>query len=322
MDGRLLKVGCGQFTVSSNVSHNFQIIKKLIHQSLQQNVKVLFLPEASDYLAQNAGHSYRLSQQTRSKLVEPLLAELNSIYTNGNSGDNKYDQGLFVSIGIHEPDPAGTEKTINKLLWINNQGQIVHHYNKLHLFDVNIKNGPILKESNSVIKGGSILPPFPVNESGYKDFKIGYQICYDIRFPELSLALFKLGANILTFPSAFTVKTGQSHWKVLGKARAIDNQSYVIMAAQCGHHKLVDTDSDSTSLLQKDPVVTRISYGNSLIIDPWGEVLAEGKKYDDDLITDDDGDYYELITAELDLTKLMGYRENMPLLDHRRDDLF
>lgn len=325
MESKLLKVGCGQFTVSSNIAHNWLVIRKLLHKSVALGVKVLFLPEASDYLAQNASHSYRLSQQTERLLIEPLRREISSIYmeatrarasaseeTSEGSGSDE-SSGLFVSIGIHAPDPLG--KTINKLLWIDNKGQIVHSYDKLHLFDVNIKNGPILKESNSVIKGEKILPPFPVSEY-YHQFKVGFSICYDIRFPELSLKLFKLGANILTFPSAFTVKTGKSHWKVLGQTRAIDNQSYVIMAAQCGQHQIVDETSDEGS----DKV--RISYGNSLIIDPWGDILAEGKRFDEDLEEDEEGDYYELIEGELNLDVLMGYRENMPLLEHRRGDIF
>lgn len=296
-----MKVACGQFTVSSNISHNFQIIKKLITKSVQSNVEVLFLPEASDYLAKNAGHSFRLSQKTNELLVKPIQEELKSL----NAKNNK----LSISIGIHEPD-FKNNKTINKLLWIDDEGKIVHEYCKIHLFDVNIKNGPILKESNSVTPGNKILPPFP---SPDPNFNIGFQICYDIRFPELSTLLFKKGANILTFPSAFTVKTGESHWKNLGRTRAIDNQSYVVMAAQCGEHQLIDEDEPNGEEIK------RISYGNSLIIDPWGDVLVEGLKYNDDLPKDEDGDYLELCVADLDYERLTSIRENMPLLNHRRD---
>lgn len=305
-----LRVGCGQFTVSSNVSHNFQIIKKLIHKSIQSKVQVLFLPEASDYLAKNATHSFDLSKLTYDHLVKKIQRELLNIYNNLDSSDPY--RGLFVSIGIHEPDPVNS-KTINKLLWINNMGDLVHEYLKIHLFDINIKNGPILKESDSVTSGNSILSPFEIPVQ--PEFKVGYQICYDIRFPELSTILFKEGANILTFPSAFTVKTGEAHWKTLGKARAIDNQSYVIMAAQCGHHKLTENDSDEN-------ILKRVSYGNSLIIDPWGEIVAQARKWDDELVTDEDGDYYELIVADLDYQRINEVRSNMPLLHHRRSDIY
>lgn len=303
-----LKIACGQFTVSANLTANFRVISKLIHQSVQSDVKVLFLPEASDYLSKNPQHSYKLSCLTKEKIITPICQELNRIYQSIDSSDP--NKGLFLSIGVHEP--GADNKTINKLLWINNKGEVQHEYEKLHLFDVNIKNGPILKESNSVIKGKKILEPFDIPNTPYK---VGSQICYDIRFPELSLKLFKLGANILTFPSAFTVKTGISHWKNLGRTRAIDNQSYVVMAAQCGEHNLVDEEDEGDS-------VKRISYGNSLIIDPWGDIVAEGKLYNDSLPKDEDGDYTELVVGELDYDKIESIRGNMPLLKHRRDDIF
>lgn len=299
----VVKVACGQFTVSSNIPHNLSIIKKLLNKAISQNVKILFLPEASDYLARNANHSFRLSQTTEKLLLDPLCAEIKAL------NQSKHD--ISVSIGIHAPDKSG--KTINRLLWINNEGEIQYIYDKLHLFDVNIKNGPILKESNSVIKGQKILDPFKYSDS---KFNIGYLICYDIRFPEFALKLFKLGANILTYPSAFTVKTGESHWQTLGRTRAMDNQSYVIMAAQCGEHSLVDEQEES------EEITKRLSYGNSLIIDPWGDILAQGKKYNEELVKDEEGDYYELIVADLDYDKIENVRMNMPLLAHRRDDIF
>ncbi|EGV64808.1 Carbon-nitrogen hydrolase [Yamadazyma tenuis] len=308
MDSKL-RIACGQFTVSANVSHNFRVIQKLVRSAVAQNARVLFLPEASDYLSKNPQHSFKLSLTTKDLLLTPLSNELRRIYKASTSDDP--DRGLFVSIGIHEPDVA-SGKTINKLLWLNNQGEVQYAYSKIHLFDVNIKNGPILRESNSVVPGTEVLPPFAVPGTG---FQVGYQICYDIRFPELSLKLFKLGANVLTFPSAFTVKTGEAHWKNLGRTRAIDNQSYVVMAAQCGEHQLVDDDDDGE-------VTKRVSYGNSLIIDPWGEVIGEAKKYDEELTVDADGDYWEVVVADLDIDRVEAIRTNMPLLEHRRDDIF
>lgn len=304
-----LKVGCGQFCASANVSKNFSIIKKLVYKSLNANIKVLFLPEASDYLAKNAQHSFQLSMTSKELLITPLQQEIKKIYDSIESLDN--DKGIFISLGVHEPD-TNSGKTKNKLLWIDNKGDIVHEYQKIHLFDVNIKNGPILKESNSVLPGKSILSPFSISEK-LGDYKVGLQICYDIRFPELSLKLFKMGANILTFPSAFTVKTGESHWQNLGRTRAIDNQSYVIMAAQCGEHRLIDDKDDSGD------VTKRVSYGNSIIIDPWGDIVAQGSKYNDSHSHDEDGDYYEMIEAELDLEFIDKIRTNMPLLSHRSE---
>lgn len=136
-------------------------------------------------------------------------------------------------------------------------------------------NGPILKESNSVEPGNQVLPPFdtPIG-------RLGSAICYDIRFPELALRLRSLGAEVLVFPSAFTVRTGAAHWEILARARAIDTQCYVIMAALTGTH---------------DKAGKRQSYGHSIIVDPWGTVLAQAPDVDTEP---------RIITADIDLSVL------------------
>ena len=141
-----------------------------------------------------------------------------------------------------------------------------------------------MKESNTVEPGNEILPPFPTVVG-----KVGAMICFDLRFPEISLALNRQHAEILLYPSAFTVPTGKAHWLPLLRARAIECQSYVIAAAQVGAHN-----------------EKRISYGHSIIIDPWGEVLAElsGEKKDEP----------ELIFADIDLDRIATVRKEQPLL--------
>lgn len=141
-----------------------------------------------------------------------------------------------------------------------------------------------MKESNIIEPGSSILPPFesPVG-------KIGATICFDLRFPEISLSLKRQGAEILLYPSAFTPKTGKAHWMPLLRARAIECEAYVIAAAQVGAHN-----------------EKRTSYGHSVVIDPWGEVIGElsGEKFDEP----------GLILAEIDLQKVAKTRKEMPLL--------
>jgi predicted amidohydrolase len=186
----------------------------------------------------------------------------------------------------------------NTLLWIDEQGKITQRYQKLHLFDVEIKDGPVLKESSSVERGLRIEDPFDTSLG-----KVGLLICFDLRFPEPALALRHRGAHIITYPSAFTVPTGKAHWETLLRARAIETQSYVVAAAQSGAHNAEKT---------------RRSYGHSMIIDPWGKIVAE-------LGGEEDGrerglDIGEIATAEIDLQYVEKVRREVPLL--RRTDVY
>ncbi|KAK6454359.1 nitrilase superfamily member [Scheffersomyces xylosifermentans] len=298
-----LRVAVGQLCSSSNLSHNARVINKLIHQAVKNQVTVLFLPEASDYISRNAQHSYELAQTTHSQFVSVIQNELRQLKLSD----------FYVAIGIHEPTERADKRVQNNQIWLNSQGEVICRYQKVHLFDVNIKNGPILQESKSVEPGNKIEDPIPVGK-----FSVGLAICYDIRFPELALRLRKLGASIITYPSAFTTKTGEAHWELLGRARAVDSQCFVVMAAQCGEHDIyADKEPEAGEEVKK-----RVSYGESLIIDPWGAVIGRGKKYTDELAADEEGDYYELVWADLDYEKLEGIRKNMPLLEHRRPDVF
>ena len=161
-------------------------------------------------------------------------------------------------------------------------------YNKTHLFDVNIPGSVALNESAYVTPGAVITPPVDTPLG-----KLGLGVCYDLRFPEFSQALTRAGAQILTYPSAFTVKTGMAHWESLLRARAIETQCYVIAAAQTGQH------NDKRS-----------SYGHSMIVDPWGVVLAQC------------GEGVGVATANIDLDYLASVRTNMPVQTHRRADLY
>lgn len=204
-------------------------------------------------------------------------------------------QNIAVSIGVHERT-KDTLKLMNSHILIENSGDILAVYRKIHLFDVNILNGPSLQESSSTIQGSkacfnqaSILPPVDCSVG-----KIGLGICYDLRFPEQSLILRKKGMEIMTYPSAFTVTTGRAHWEILIRSRAIETQSFVVAAAQVGQH-----------------TEKRQSYGNSMIVDPWGTVLATC------------GDAYPVIaSADIDLNVLEKIRAEMPVMGHRRNDLY
>lgn len=197
---------------------------------------------------------------------------------------------LPINVGIHEPATGG-KRVKNTLIWIDEEGVIQQRYQKLHLFDVEIKGGPILRESTSVEPGFSIVPPFPTSLGS-----MGLMICFDLRFPALSARIRDLGAQVLTYPSAFTVPTGKVHWETLLRARAIETQSYVIAAAQVGAHN-----------------EKRLSYGHSMIVDPWGTIIAQAGG-----VEEWKGEP-EISVSEIDLGALENVRREMPL--HPRRDI-
>ncbi|KAF2813265.1 putative nitrilase [Mytilinidion resinicola] len=273
----------GQICSTASMTHNLSQCVTLIQKAASAGAKALFLPEASDYIAPTAAETISLVQPAS---TSPFVLGLRSAARAAS---------LPISVGIHEPSTS-SKRVKNILIWIDANGEIAHRYQKLHLFDVEIKDGPILKESNSVEPGMEIPEPFDSAVG-----KVGSMICFDLRFPEISLALRKRGAQLLLYPSAFTVPTGIAHWSTLLRARAVETQSYVIAAAQCGMH---------------NEAGTRRSYGHSVIVDPWGKVIAElgGAA--------EDGSWKEpeIAVADIDLDYLEKVRREMPLL--RRTDVY
>lgn len=271
-----MRVGIGQLTSTNCLKASGEAAARLIEQAYAAQCKLLFLPEASDYIAGSPDETVKLAvpidESPFFKAVRDALQRF----------------PICVSVGVHEPTQPPSSRVRNTLLWVNSKGNIENRYQKMHLFDADVPNGPILRESKSV-EPGKLFPEL----IEFENLRIGPQICYDIRFPETSLELRKRGANTIVFPSAFTVKTGEAHWRILNQARAIDNQCFVISAAQTGQH-----DKDGK----------RQSYGHSLAIDPWGRVLCESSSSTE-----------ELLIADLDLSSIHSVRENMPLLDQRKD---
>lgn len=180
---------------------------------------------------------------------------------------------------------AGDARVYNTSVVIDSDGEICGVYRKIHLFDVDLPDASLC-ESRTVAPGTELV----VADSSIGP--IGLSICYDVRFPELYRRLAARGARVLLVPSAFTVPTGRDHWEVLLRARAIENQAFVLAAAQYGEHN-----------------TTRRSYGRSLIVDPWGTVLA--------MAADGEG----MALAELEFRRLEDIRARLPALKHRRLDL-
>ncbi len=192
--------------------------------------------------------------------------------------------GLWVHLGSLALRPGGEEtRYVNRTLLIDDTGAIRARYDKLHLFDVDLATGESWRESSAYAPGaGAAVAQTPAG-------KLGLTICYDLRFPDLYRALSDAGAEILAIPAAFTVPTGEAHWHVLLRARAIEAGCFVIAAAQTGTHE------DG-----------RATYGHSLVIDPWGEVLL------------DMGEAPGIGFADIDLARLEEVRSRIPALRHRR----
>ena len=191
---------------------------------------------------------------------------------------------IWVHIGSMPILDDGAEKLANRSIIISPDGAIAARYDKMHLFDVDLASGETWRESSAYVGGEQpVVVQTPLGQ-------MGLAICYDMRFPDLFSAYAKLGVDVLTLPSAFTVPTGEAHWHTLLRARAIESAAFVIAAAQCGVHE----DGRQT-------------YGHSLVVDPWGTILL------------DMGDLPGLACVDLDLDAIKRVRQQIPVHANRRN---
>ncbi|XP_034413013.1 deaminated glutathione amidase [Cyclopterus lumpus] len=266
-----------QMTATPDKEANFSACQQLVEEAKERGASMVFLPEGFDYIGS--------SQEETLSLSESLTGDTISKYT---QLARKLEVWLSLG-GFHERghDWESDRRIYNSHVIINDKGDVVSVYRKSHLFDVELpEKGVSLKESAFTVPGPCLVSPVqtPIG-------KVGLGICYDVRFPELSLALRRHAAEVLTYPSAFTEATGAAHWEVLLRARAIENQCFVLAAAQVGRH-----------------TEKRRSYGHALAVDPWGEVLA-----------DCGGEKPGVVLVEMDPEKVRGTRRSMPVQRHRRD---
>jgi len=280
-------IGVCQMSVTSDKVENFIQGQRLIKECAERGACMAFLPEACDFIAENSAMSKELAEPLSSDKYETVCSKYCNLAK---------ELGIWISLGgIHrsvqssDPDSmCNTDRIYNSHILIDNHGKVKGVYDKCHLFSVDIPNKLSLKETDTVIPGSSISDPAltPVGN-------IGLMICYDLRFPQISTELRNRQCEILTYPSAFTVPTGHAHWQALLRARAIENQCYVIAAAQTGRHN-----------------EKRVSYGHSMVVDPWGTVLCCG------------GERVGVSTVDVDLHHLRNVRANMPVFEHKRIDLY
>lgn len=271
----------GQICSTSSLTANLSQCRTVIQKAVKAGAKALFLPEASDYISHGPEESLSLCQPvSTSPFVLGLQAEARK-------------HRLPIHVGIHEPSETKHKHIKNTLIWIDENGNITNRYQKLHLFDLDLSDsgGPKMKESDSIEPGNEMPAPFDTALG-----KVGSLICFDLRFPEVALALKRQKADIITYPSAFTPSTGKAHWHVLLRSRAIETQTYVIASAQCGAH------NDK-----------RTSYGHTIVIDPWGTVLAELGGWEEHKELGDKWEP-EIVTVDINLDLVNKIRREMPLL--------
>lgn len=266
-----------QLNSINDKDENFRKAKKIIVEAAAVGANMIFLPECFDFIGTN--------KQEVIDAAEPLDGLTVSRYSRLAK-----ELKVWLSLGgFHQKSPeSGQEKILNAHIIINDEGKIDSLYHKIHLFNLEIPNVVRLIESESYLAGKRL--PEPVNTPLGK---VGLGICYDLRFGEMAIAYARAGADILTYPSSFTVPTGIHHWEPLIRARAIENQCYVIAAAQVGTHN-----------------PKRASFGHAMIVDPWGTKIAE--------CSDGTGFALGLIDTEF----LITCRQRLPIWTDRRYDIY
>lgn len=265
-----IKTACIQTNVGPDIADNIAAVEALIREAASKGATFIATPENTDQIRRYAKDRYESSGDMDTHIAIPhfsALAKELSIWL------------LIGSIGVRAGD-----KLANRSILFSPDGNIVETYDKIHMFNVKLSRTEFYNESDGMEAGSRAVI------ADMDGAKLGMGICYDIRFPHLWRDMAKAGAQILSAPAAFTVPTGRAHWEVLLRARAIETGSYVIAPAQCGEHE-----------------GARKTYGHSMIISPWGEVLAEM------------GTEVGIITADLDLAEVEKARNSIPALTHDRE---
>lgn len=264
---------CIQLHSIDDMDHNIEIMNKAIKEAAAQGASLIILPENAGFMAR---HKQQLLSIPTKEEGHPVLAACQELAASLRI------TLIIGSLAIHDPAFSNLR---NRCYVIGEDGNINARYDKIHLFDVTLPGQPPYEESAHFSSGNqALLVDTAIG-------KIGLTICYDLRFPHLFRMLAKAGAVAITVPAAFTYTTGQAHWHSLLRARAIENGCYILAPAQCGLHS-----------------PTRKTYGHSMIIDPWGSIIAEASE-----------DKPEIIYAELALEKINACRAMIPSLMHDRD---
>ena len=249
---------------------NLAVALKLIDEAKAAGADYMLTPEMTNILAAK-----------REQLFAKIVAEEQDA-TLAALRDVARKLAIYIHIGSLAIK-ASPEKAANRSFLINRRGEVVARYDKIHMFDVDLAGGESYRESDTYRPGElAMIADLPWG-------RLGLTVCYDLRFPALYRALAEAGASFLAIPSAFTRQTGEAHWHVLQRARAIENGCFVLAAAQGGKHEN-----------------GRETYGHSLVVNPWGRILAEG------------GTELGVVMAQIDPSEIVAARSRIPSLHHGR----
>ncbi|HMK80910.1 MAG TPA: carbon-nitrogen hydrolase family protein [Xanthobacteraceae bacterium] len=264
------RVGLIQMRATRTPTQNADAAVKMIGQAKEGGADYVLTPEMTNIM-----------EASREKLFATIVAEENDA-TLATFRELARALGIHIHVGSLAVK-VSPDKAANRSFLIDRRGDIVARYDKIHMFDVDLKGGESYRESRSYRAGElGVVTDLPWG-------RLGMTICYDLRFPALYRALAEAGAIYLAIPSAFTRQTGEAHWQVLMRARAIENGSFVFAAAQGGDHEN-----------------GRATFGHSLVVDPWGRVIAEG------------GAEPGVVFADIDPAEVATARSRIPSLQHGR----
>lgn len=264
-----------QTNSSDVIDYNLEVVAKYVESAKSEGAELVALPECFALMPKNQQQLLACAEMHGVGKIQDAVAQW------------ARELGIWIIAGTLPLRSDDSNRAFNSLLIYDNTGANVARYDKIHLFNIDIAGGERHYESDYTMPGNThVLQQTPVG-------LLGMTICYDIRFPELYRKLSSLGATCLVVPSAFTAFTGAAHWLPLLRARAIENVCHLIAPAQVGSHPN-----------------QRQTHGHSMVIDPWGDVIAQRKT--------DPG----VLLAEIDLKKAAQIRAQLPCLTHRRTDLF
>lgn len=266
-------VAAVQMASGPNVSANLGEAERLIAQAVDGGARLVVLPENFAHMSTGEGNWLAVRETDGSGRIQDFLAA------------QAQRHGVWLVGGTIPLESPRPDRYRAACLVYDDSGQRVARYDKLHLFDVTVKAAVEERyaESSTIDPGSQPV----VIDSPFG--RIGLAVCYDLRFPELFRCMLDQGMEVITLPSAFTAVTGRAHWEVLVRARAVENLSYVIAAGQGGFH-----------------VGGRETFGNSMIVDPWGEILDRKMKGPG------------IVIADLDHARIAEIRESLPALAHRK----
>jgi predicted amidohydrolase len=268
----LTRVAAIQMTSTANVTRNLAMAGALLREAQQQGAVVAVLPENFACMGRGEADKLAVAEAPGAGPIQSFLAE------------TARATGLWLVAGTVPLQVPGEARAAAASLVFDSDGRQVARYDKIHLFDVDVPGKlESHRESKAVYPGSQAVTV--ATPAG----RLGLAVCYDVRFPELFRELLAQGAEWFTLPSAFTVPTGRAHWELLLRTRAVENLAYVVAPAQSGFHES-----------------GRETHGDSMIVEPWGRVLARLPRGTG------------VITAELDLARQRRLRQDFPALQHRR----